>query len=92
MGREGAGHYSGSPLGGTERSEARFPAPEEAAPTELLAHLFRGVALMARAWDAKKFDSVYLEFVCPYLVVREHLIIVFATARVTKDLSNGFMI
>ncbi len=47
---------------------------------------------MARAWDAKKFDSVYLEFVCPYLVVREHLIIVFATARVTKDLSNGFMI
>ena len=47
---------------------------------------------MARAWDAKKFDSIYSEFICPYLVVREHLIIVFATARVTKDLSNGFMI
>ena len=54
LGSEGTDRYPGSPLGGRAGSEARSSAPEEAAPTELLAHVFAQESLLCHVHAVPK--------------------------------------
>jgi hypothetical protein len=46
---------------------------------------------VARAWDAKKFDSVYSEFISPYFDLSGPPNYCCRYPRVTRHLSNGFV-